>query len=61
VIANLTGVPAISLPAGLVAGMPVALQLIGPWGSDARLLDAADALERATDRQFVELRPAAVA
>jgi Asp-tRNA(Asn)/Glu-tRNA(Gln) amidotransferase A subunit family amidase len=61
VIANLTGIPGISLPAGLVDGMPVALQLLGPWGSDARLLDAAEALERATDRQFVELRPAAVA
>jgi Asp-tRNA(Asn)/Glu-tRNA(Gln) amidotransferase A subunit family amidase len=61
VIANLTGVPAISTPVGLVEGMPVALQLLGRWGSDARLLDAAEALERATDREFVELRPAAVA
>jgi Asp-tRNA(Asn)/Glu-tRNA(Gln) amidotransferase A subunit family amidase len=61
VIANLTGVPAISVPVGLVKGMPVGLQLLGPWGSDARLLDAAEALERTTDRQFVELRPAAVA
>ena len=60
-IANLTGIPGISLPVGLVEGMPVALQLLGPWGSDAMLLDAAEALERATDRQFVELRPAAVA
>jgi Asp-tRNA(Asn)/Glu-tRNA(Gln) amidotransferase A subunit family amidase len=61
VIANLTGAPAISVPVGLVEGMPVGLQLLGPWGSDARLLDAAEALERATDREFVELRPAAVA
>jgi Asp-tRNA(Asn)/Glu-tRNA(Gln) amidotransferase A subunit family amidase len=41
--------------------MPVGLQLLGRWGSDAQLLDAAEALERATDREFVELRPAAVA
>jgi Asp-tRNA(Asn)/Glu-tRNA(Gln) amidotransferase A subunit family amidase len=41
--------------------MPVALQMLGAWGSDALLLDAAEALERATDREFVELRPAAVA
>ncbi|MGH2983285.1 MAG: amidase [Solirubrobacterales bacterium] len=61
VIANLTGVPAISVPVGLVEGMPVGLQLLGTWGSDAQLLDAAGALERATDREFVELRPAAVA
>jgi Asp-tRNA(Asn)/Glu-tRNA(Gln) amidotransferase A subunit family amidase len=40
--------------------MPAALQLLGAWGADAMLLDAAEALERATDREFVELRPAAV-
>jgi aspartyl-tRNA(Asn)/glutamyl-tRNA(Gln) amidotransferase subunit A len=61
VLANLTGVPGVSLPVGLVDGMPAALQLLGAWGADAMLLDAAEALERATDREFVELRPAAVA
>jgi Asp-tRNA(Asn)/Glu-tRNA(Gln) amidotransferase A subunit family amidase len=61
VIANLTGVPGVSVPVGLDEGMPVSLQLLGAWGADALLLDAAEALERATDREFVELRPAAVA
>ncbi len=61
VLANLTGVPGVSVPVGLDAGMPAALQLLGAWGSDALLLDAAEALERATDREFVELRPAALA
>jgi len=61
VVANLTGIPGISVPVGLSDGMPVGLQLLAPWGSDALLLDAAEALERATDREFVELRPAAVA
>jgi len=61
VLANLTGVPGVSIPVGLDDGMPVALQLLGAWGSDALLLDAAEALERATDREFVELRPAALA
>jgi Asp-tRNA(Asn)/Glu-tRNA(Gln) amidotransferase A subunit family amidase len=61
VIANLTGIPGVSVPVGLVDGMPAGLQLLGPWGSDAMLLDAAEALERATDREFVELRPAALA
>jgi Asp-tRNA(Asn)/Glu-tRNA(Gln) amidotransferase A subunit family amidase len=61
VLANLTGVPGVSVPVGLDDGMPVALQMLGTWGSDALLLDAAEALERATDREFVELRPAAVA
>ena len=61
VLANLTGVPGVSVPVGLDGGLPAALQLLGPWGSDAALLDAAEALERATEREFVELRPAAVA
>ena len=61
VLANLTGVPGISIPVGLDGGLPVGLQLIAAWGRDGLLLDAAEALERATDREFVELRPAAVA
>lgn len=61
VLANLTGVPGVSVPVGLDGGLPAALQLLGPWGSDAALLDAAEAFERATDREFVELRPATVA
>lgn len=61
VLANLSGVPGVSVPVGLDGGMPIALQLLGAWGSDAMLLDAAEALERATEREFVELRPAAVA
>jgi Asp-tRNA(Asn)/Glu-tRNA(Gln) amidotransferase A subunit family amidase len=60
VIANLTGVPGVSVPVGLDGGLPVGLQLLGAWGRDALLLDAAEALERATEREFVELRPAAV-
>jgi Asp-tRNA(Asn)/Glu-tRNA(Gln) amidotransferase A subunit family amidase len=61
VLANLTGVPGVSVPVGLEAGLPIALQLLGTWGSDALLLDTAEAFERATDREFVELRPAALA
>ncbi|HEY6637845.1 MAG TPA: amidase family protein, partial [Solirubrobacterales bacterium] len=57
VIANLTGVPGVSVPVGLDGGLPVGLQLLAAWGRDALLLDAAEALERATDREFVELRP----
>jgi Asp-tRNA(Asn)/Glu-tRNA(Gln) amidotransferase A subunit family amidase len=54
--ANLTGVPAISVPVGLSDDLPAGLQLTGAWGSDPLLLDAAGALERATDREFVSLR-----
>jgi Asp-tRNA(Asn)/Glu-tRNA(Gln) amidotransferase A subunit family amidase len=61
VLANLIGVPGVSLPVGLDGGLPIGLQLLGAWGSDAMLLDAAEALERATEREFVELRPTALA
>jgi Asp-tRNA(Asn)/Glu-tRNA(Gln) amidotransferase A subunit family amidase len=60
VIANLTGVPGVSVPVGLDGGLPVGLQLLAAWGRDELLLDAAEALERATDREFVELRAATV-
>jgi aspartyl-tRNA(Asn)/glutamyl-tRNA(Gln) amidotransferase subunit A len=54
-IANLAGVPAISVPVGLSPeGLPVALQLIAAWGRDELLLDAAEALERANDREWVD-------
>ncbi|MBV9201305.1 MAG: amidase, partial [Alphaproteobacteria bacterium] len=43
---NLTGNPAISLPAGFdSAGLPLAIQLIAPIGADAALLRAAAAFE----------------
>ena len=38
VAANLVGVPAISIPAGLVDGLPVGLQLMAPQRADAALL-----------------------
>jgi Asp-tRNA(Asn)/Glu-tRNA(Gln) amidotransferase A subunit family amidase len=53
-LANLTGIPAVSVPVGFDGGLPIGLQLQGAWGSDALLLDAAEAIERATERQFVD-------
>jgi len=44
---SLAGVPAISIPCGLSAGLPVGLQIVGPAFSENRLLDAAHALEGA--------------
>ena len=44
---SLAGIPAISIPAGLSAGLPVGLQIAGPAFSEPRILDAAHALELA--------------
>jgi aspartyl-tRNA(Asn)/glutamyl-tRNA(Gln) amidotransferase subunit A len=44
---SLAGIPAISIPCGLSEGLPVGFQLAGPAFSEARLLDAAHALEHA--------------
>src|SRR4029078_6761856 len=35
-LANLAGVPGISVPVGEAAGLPVGLQLLAPWGAEAR-------------------------
>ena len=56
-LANLTGAPAVSVPVGLSDGMPIGLQLQGAWGRDELLLDAAEALERANGRRWVEALP----
>jgi aspartyl-tRNA(Asn)/glutamyl-tRNA(Gln) amidotransferase subunit A len=56
-LANLTGIPAISVPVGSSEGLPIALQLQAAWGRDELLLDAAEALERANGRRWVEAVP----
>ena len=48
--ASLAGLPGMSVPAGFgEGGMPVGLQLIGTYFSEARLLNAAHRLQQATD------------
>ncbi|MFT3813240.1 MAG: Asp-tRNA(Asn)/Glu-tRNA(Gln) amidotransferase subunit GatA [Acidovorax sp.] len=48
--ASLAGLPGMSVPAGFGAdGMPMGLQLIGNYFSEARLLNAAHRLQQATD------------
>ncbi|HEX6782972.1 MAG TPA: amidase [Solirubrobacterales bacterium] len=59
-LANLTGIPAISVPVGSSDGLPIGLQLQAAWGRDELLLDAAEALERANGRRWVEAVPPAL-
>ena len=59
-LANLTGIPAISVPVGSSEGLPVGLQLQAAWGRDELLLDAAEAIERTNGRRWVEAVPPAL-
>ncbi|GAB6093598.1 Asp-tRNA(Asn)/Glu-tRNA(Gln) amidotransferase subunit GatA [Furfurilactobacillus curtus] len=53
--ANLAGLPSISVPAGLVDGLPVGLQIIGQAFDETRVLNAAYAFEQSTE--FHTLKP----
>ena len=46
---SVTGLPALSIPAGLVAGLPVGLQLVAPAGGEELLLGVAARLEESLD------------
>ena len=47
--ANVWGLPAISVPCGFTrAGLPIGLQIIGPWNDEARVLRVAHAYEQTT-------------
>ena len=46
---NLAGLPGMSVPAGLVSGRPVGLQIIGNYFDESRLLNVAHKYQHATD------------
>ena len=53
---NLAGVPAISVPGGFAAdGMPIGIQLIGNYFEEAKIYQAAFALEQAND--YIDQHP----
>jgi aspartyl-tRNA(Asn)/glutamyl-tRNA(Gln) amidotransferase subunit A len=47
--ANLAGLPAVSVPCGMVRGLPVGMQIIGGHFSEERLLNVAHRYQRETD------------
>ncbi len=49
IAANLAGLPGMSVPAPVVDGLPVGLQIIGNYFDEARLLNVAHRLQQATD------------
>jgi aspartyl-tRNA(Asn)/glutamyl-tRNA(Gln) amidotransferase subunit A len=49
IAANLAGIPALSIPVGLVQGLPVGMQLIGNHLAEQRLLNVAHRFQQATD------------
>lgn len=57
--ANLSGVPALSVPSGLADGLPVGLQFMAPAREDARLYTVGAAIERALDTERGGSVPAA--
>ena len=52
VTAPLAGIPCLSMPAGLAAGLPAGIQLIGPAFSDVMLLETAHAYQSLTNHHL---------
>ena len=48
---NLTGLPALSVPFGAAAGLPIGVQVVGPWNAEARLLAVGRLIEELAAEQ----------
>lgn len=49
VLANLAGIPGITVPAGFDGGLPIGVQILGPALGESAIINAAYAFEQATD------------
>lgn len=47
--ANLAGIPGLSMPGGFIDGLPVGVQLLGPYFQEGRLLNVAHQYQQVTD------------
>jgi len=45
-LANFSGLPSLSLPIGFVNGLPVSVNINGPYGKDKKVLEVAERLEK---------------
>ena len=55
--ANLAGLPAVALPAGTSAGLPLGVQIVAPGGRDGLALRIARALEKTAAEHQVHPPP----
>ena len=46
---NLAGLPAISIPSGIIKNMPIGLQLIGNYFCEEKILNVAHKFQQKTD------------
>ena len=51
---SIAGLPGISVPCGFVDGLPVGLNIFGPQFSEGKIIQAADAFEKATEWHLVK-------
>ncbi|MFO1078830.1 MAG: Asp-tRNA(Asn)/Glu-tRNA(Gln) amidotransferase subunit GatA [Planctomycetota bacterium] len=54
---SLAGLPAISVPCGFAAGLPVGMQLSAPWGREDLLLQIAHVFQQHTDHHLRRAQP----
>jgi aspartyl-tRNA(Asn)/glutamyl-tRNA(Gln) amidotransferase subunit A len=52
---NATGLPGLSLPAGMHDGIPIGVQIVADWGQDAVLLDVADSFMAGVSPSWPEI------
>lgn len=55
VIANLAGIPGLSVPSGFIGGLPTGFQILGPQFSERLLFQIGNAFEQTQERRICEI------